>query len=225
MQNTAYIVSMRVLKHIVAVWMTLVIIAGFLIPIPDIPILEQSARNLFLHVPMWMAMYAMFLAGLVYSVRFLNDGNLTHDTKAASLTQVGIVFGICGLLTGSLWARFTWGTWWTFAEPKMNLSALTLLLFVSYFILRSAVDDPRKRAKLAAVYNVFAVTTVPFLLYVIPRQLPSLHPGADGNPAFSEVTAPELRLIFYPAVIGFIGLAVVLTNLSYRYRTLKNRPS
>ncbi len=214
---------MRVLKHIVAVWMTLVIIAGFLIPIPDIPILEQSARNLFLHVPMWMAMYAMFLAGLVYSIRFLNDGTLDHDTKAASLTQVGIVFGICGLLTGALWARFTWGTWWTFAEPKMNLSALTLLLFVSYFILRSAVDDPRKRAKLAAVYNVFAVTTVPFLLYVIPRQLPSLHPGADGNPAFSEVTAPELRLIFYPAVIGFIGLAVVLTNLSYRYRTLKNQ--
>ncbi len=216
---------MRVLKHIVAVWMTLVIIAGFLIPIPDIPILEQSARNLFLHVPMWMAMYAMFLAGLVYSIRFLNDGKLDHDTKAASLTQVGIVFGICGLLTGALWARFTWGTWWTFAEPKMNLSALTLLLFVSYFILRSAVDDPRKRAKLAAVYNVFAVTTVPFLLYVIPRQLPSLHPGADGNPAFSEVTAPELRLIFYPAVIGFIGLAVVLTNLSYRYRTLKNQQS
>lgn len=214
---------MRVLKHIVAVWMTLVIIAGFLIPIPDIPILEQSARNLFLHVPMWMAMYAMFLAGLVYSIRFLNDGTLDHDTKAASLTQVGIVFGICGLLTGALWARFTWGTWWTFAEPKMNLSALTLLLFVSYFILRSAVDDPRKRAKLAAVHNVFAVTTVPFLLYVIPRQLPSLHPGADGNPAFSEVTAPELRLIFYPAVIGFIGLAVVLTNLSYRYRTLKNQ--
>jgi heme exporter protein C len=216
---------MRVLKHIVAVWMTLVIIAGFLIPIPDIPILEQSARNLFLHVPMWMTMYAMFLAGLVYSIRFLNDGTLDHDTKAASLTQVGIVFGICGLLTGALWARFTWGTWWTFAEPKMNLSALTLLLFVSYFILRSAVDDPRKRAKLAAVYNVFAVTTVPFLLYVIPRQLPSLHPGADGNPAFSEVTAPELRLIFYPAVIGFIGLAVVLTNLSYRYRTLKNQTS
>jgi heme exporter protein C len=74
---------------------------------------------------------------------------------------------------------------------------------------------------LAAVYHVFAVTTVPFLLYVIPRQLSSLHPGADGNPAFSEVTAPELRLIFYPAVIGFIGLAVVLSNLSYRYRILQ----
>jgi heme exporter protein C len=170
---------------------------------------------------MWMAMYAVFMAGVVYSIRFLNSGELKNDTKAAALTQVGILFGICGLLTGSLWARFTWGTWWTFAEPKMNLSALTLLLFVSYFILRSAVDDPKKRARLAAVYHVFAVTTVPFLLYVIPRQLPSLHPGADGNPAFSEVTAPELRLIFYPAVIGFIGLAVVLSNLSYRYRILQ----
>jgi heme exporter protein C len=207
---------MRILLHVTAVWMTVVIVVGFLIPIPQIPILEQSARNLFLHVPMWMTMFVMFVTALVHSVRFLNSGNLDQDVRAEAYTKVGVVFGICGLITGSLWARFTWGAWWTFAEPKMNLSALTLLIFVAYFLLRSAVDDPIKRGKLAAVYHVFAVTTVPFLLYVIPRQLPSLHPGADGNPAFSEMTAPELRLIFYPAVIGFIALGVVLSDLTRR---------
>jgi heme exporter protein C len=207
-------------KYSVAVWVTLVIIIGFLIDIPEIQVLKESARNLFFHVPMWFTMYIAFLAGMVYSIRFLNSGKMDLDIKAETATQVGIVFGLCGLLTGSLWARFTWGTWWTFAEPKMNLAAVALLIYVAYFILRTAFDDPDKRARFAAVYNIFAASTIPFLLYVIPRQLPSLHPGADGNPAFSDMTAPELRIVFYPAIIGFIGLSIWLMNIVYRYKKL-----
>lgn len=208
-------------KYVVAGWMTIVIIVGFLIPIPDIPILKQSARNLFLHVPMWFTMAVCFSAGLVYSIKYLNSPDPETDRKAETATQVGLIFGICGLLTGSIWARFTWGTWWTFAEPRMNLSALGMMIYVAYFVLRTAFDDPEKRAKIAAVFNVFAATTIPFLLYIIPRQLPSLHPGAEGNPAFSEITAPELRYIFYPAVVGFIGLAVWISNIMNRYKRIK----
>lgn len=212
---------MKPWKYIVAVWLTLVITAGFLIPIPDIDILEQSARNLFLHVPMWFTMMIAFSVAFWYSVRYLNDENPLWDRKAETATSIGLIFGICGLLTGSLWARFTWGTWWTFAEPRMNLAALSMMIFVAYFILRSAFDDPAKRAKISAVYNIFGITTIPFLLYVIPRQLPSLHPGAEGNPAFSEITAPELRYIFYPAIIGFIGLAFWLMDILNRYKRIK----
>lgn len=208
-------------KIAVAVWMTLVILVGFSIRIPEIPVLEQSARNLFLHVPMWFTMFVAFFTGLVHSIRYLNTPDPDRDRKAASATLVGIVFGVCGLITGSLWARFTWGTWWTFAEPKMNLAALAMMVYVAYFVLRSAFDDAEMRAKLSAVYNVFAATTIPFLLYIIPRQLQSLHPGAEGNPAFSEITAMELRIIFYPAVIGFIGLAFWLIDLTVRYKRLK----
>jgi len=208
-------------KYIVAIWMTVVITAGFLIRIPDIAILEQSARNLFLHVPMWFTMMVMFLFSFYYSIRYLNDETLLWDTKAETATAVGLLFGICGLLTGSLWARFTWGAWWTFSEPRMNLSALSMLIFVAYFILRTAFNDPDKRAKISAIYNIFGVTTLPFLLYIIPRQLPSLHPGAEGNPAFSEITAPELRYIFYPAIIGFIGLAFWIKDIVQRYKALK----
>ena len=208
-------------KYAVAVWMTLVIVGGFLIPIPDIPILEQSARNLFLHVPMWFTMAVCFGAGLVYSIKYLNNPDPITDHNAETATQVGLMFGICGLLTGAVWARFTWGTWWTFAEPRMNLSALGMMIYVAYFVLRTAFDNPEKRAKIAAVFNVFAATTIPFLLYIIPRQLPSLHPGAEGNPAFSEITAPELRYIFYPAVVGFIGLAIWISNILNRYKKVK----
>ena len=216
---------MQTWKYVVAVWMTLVIISGFLIPIPEIDILEQSARNLFLHVPMWFTMMVAFSTAFVYSVRYLNSEDIRFDRKAETATAVGLMFGICGLLTGSLWARFTWGAWWTFAEPRMNLAALSMLIFVAYFILRSAFNDEVKRAKISAVYNIFGITTVPFLLYIIPRQLPSLHPGAEGNPAFSEITAPELRYIFYPAIIGFIGLSIWMMDILNRYKKIKQLSS
>src|SRR5690625_7670501 len=88
--------------------MTVVITAGFLIRIPDIAILEQSARNLFLHVPMWFTMMVMFLFSFYYSIRYLNDETLLWVTKAETATAVGLLFGFCGLLTGSRWARFNW---------------------------------------------------------------------------------------------------------------------
>ncbi|MGD8427827.1 MAG: cytochrome c biogenesis protein CcsA [Balneolaceae bacterium] len=210
-------------KYLVAIWMTAVVIASFLISIPDIPILKQSARNLFLHVPMWFTMAVCFVTGLVYSIKYLNAPSPELDRKAETATQIGLLFGVCGLLTGSVWARFTWGTWWTFAEPRMNLSALGMMIYVAYFVLRTAFDDPEKRAKIAAVYNVFAATTIPFLLYIIPRQLPSLHPGAEGNPAFSDITAPEMRYVFYPAVIGFIALAIWLIDILNRYKKVRHK--
>src|SRR5690554_648030 len=201
--------------------MTVVITAGFLIDIPKVPILEQTARNIFLHVPMWMAMFVMFSISFWYSIRYLNSPNSDFDIKASSAASVGMAFGICGLLTGSLWARFTWGAWWTFAEPKMNLAALAMMIYVAYFVLRTAFDDPEKRAKISAVYNIFAVTTIPFLLYIVPRQLTSLHPGAEGNPAFSEMTAAELRIVLYPAMLGFIALGVWIYNVVSRYKKVQ----
>lgn len=203
--------------------MTIVVASGILISIPKIPILEETARNIFFHVPMWMAMFAMFSISFFYSISYLNTPDLKKDIKAESAAKVGIVFGVCGLLTGSLWARFTWGTWWTFAEPKMNLAALAVMIYYAYFVLRSAFDDQEKRAKLSAVYNIFAVTTIPFLLYIVPRQLESLHPGAEGNPAFSEITAPELRFVLYPAFIGFIALSVWVYDVVYRYKLVQHQ--
>ncbi|TNE74137.1 ABC transporter permease [bacterium] len=204
-------------------WLSAVVILGLTISIPDIEILRQSARNLFFHVPMWFTMFVNFLISFYYSIKYLNKPKIEFDLRAESATATGILFGVCGLLTGSLWARFTWGAWWTFAEPRMNLSAVALLILAAYFVLRSAFDDPEKRAKMAAVYNIFAISTVPFLFYIIPRQLTSLHPGAEGNPAFSEVTSPILRFIFYPAVIGFISLSYWIYTNTFRYKRIAHQ--
>ena len=108
-------------------------------------------------------------------------------------------------------------------DPRQYMVSLQLLIYGAYFVLRSALDDPRKRSRIAAVYNLFAATTTPFLLYVIPRQMESLHPGAEGNPAFSEITDPLMRLVFYPAIIGFIGIFWIVYTQRVRISLLKYR--
>lgn len=203
----------RFVRNAVVVLLTGVLLAAFLLPLPRIKILEHTARNLIFHVPMWFTLMAAFFVAAYHAVGVLRTGSPFRDIRAREAARVGMVFGLLGLVTGMVWARFTWyvgsGLWWNF-DPKQTMAAVQLLIFGAYFVLRSGVDDPEKRARVSSVYLLFAAATAPFLLYVIPRQLPSLHPGAEGNPAFSEITHPNIRYVFYPAIIGFIGLFWVL---------------
>ena len=199
--------------------MTAVILGSFLLNIPKLNILEHTARNLYFHVPMWFTMLAAAGFSTYHSVQVLRTGESIHDIRAAEATRMGIIFGVLGLITGSIWARYTWyvgqGIWWNF-DPKQTMAAIGVLIYGAYFVLRSTIEVPRTRARLSAVYNLFASATLPLLLYVLPRQLDSLHPGAEGNPAFSDITHPIMRLVFYPACIGFIGLFWVLYNQRVR---------
>ena len=216
----------RRLRTLVVVWLTAVILGAFLLQIPRINILEHTARNLYFHVPMWFTMMAGFFVSAYHSLRFLSSGDMVRDVRAEQAARVGALFGILGLTTGIVWARFTWyvdaDIWWNF-DPKQTMAAAQLLIYGAYFVLRSAIDDPRQRGRIAAVYNLFAAVTVPFLLYVLPRQMESLHPGAEGNPAFSEITHPTMRLVLYPAFIGFIGLFWVLYTQRVRLRLAERR--
>ena len=216
----------QLVRNVVVFWLTAVILAAFLLDIPRINILEHTARNLYFHVPMWFTLMAAVFVSAYHSVRYLGSGEPVRDIRAAESARVAVLFGIMGLVTGIFWSRFTWyqGTniWWNW-DPRQSMAAVELLIYGAYFILRDSIDDPEKRGRIAAVYNIFAATTVPFLLYVLPRQMQSLHPGAEGNPAFSEITAPVMRLVFYPAIIGFIGLFWVLYTQRVRLRLLVER--
>jgi heme exporter protein C len=216
----------RFIRMAVVVWMTIVLLGAFLLDIPRLAILEHTARNLYFHVPMWFTMMAAFGVSAWHSLRLLGTNDPIRDVRALQAARVGAVFGILGLVTGMVWARFTWyvGTnlWWNF-DPKQTMAAVQLMIYGAYFVLRSALDEPRKRARIAAVYNLFAFVTVPFLLYILPRQMDSLHPGADGSPAFSDITHPIMRLVFYPAVIGFIGLFWLFYTQRVRAALLKSR--
>lgn len=186
-------------------------------------ILYESIRNQYFHVPLWFAMIFLFLGSVVYSVRYLRGYRADDDQRAVALTRIGILFGVLGLITGAIWAKFTWGAFWSW-DVKQNMTAVALLIYFAYFVLRSAFDDPEKQARISAVYNIFAFVALIPLIYVIPRMTDSLHPGAGGNPAFSQDDLDStMRMVFYPAVIGWTLLGYWIASLAYRYSRLQNR--
>lgn len=188
---------------------------------PFLNILEETIRNLFYHVPMWFAMMLLLLISVVYSILHLAQPEIEkYDIQATSFAVVGVLFGIVGILTGALWAKHTWGAYWSF-DVKQNTSAVALLIYLAYFVLRSSFDDMDKRARVAAIYNIFAFATLIPLLYIVPRMVDSLHPGMGGNPAFSKLDLDNtMRMVFYPAVLGWMMLGIWMSNLGGRIERL-----
>ena len=186
-------------------------------------ILSETIRNTYYHVPLWFAMMFIFIAAMVYSVRYLRSYSAEEDRMALALTQVGILYGILGLLTGAIWAKHTWGAYWSF-DPKQNMAAIAMLIYLAYLVLRASFEDEEKTARISAVYNIFAFATLIPLLYVIPRMVDSLHPGAGGNPAMGgEDLDNTMRLVFYPAIIGWTLFGIWMANVLFRLERLRDR--
>lgn len=199
------------------------IIGGLLIEVPRLPILNESIRNLYFHVTMWFSMMIILLVSFVGSIRYLSSSEENHDRLALHCTYVGITLGILGITTGSLWAKFTWGAFWV-NDPKLNGAAVTLLIYLAYMVLRNSIEDESKKPRVAAVYNIFAFVLLIVFLVILPRTTDSLHPGNGGNPAFSTYDLDNtMRLVFYPAIIGWSLLAWWLVQLSMRLSVIKER--
>jgi heme exporter protein C len=196
------------------------LIYGLLTTVPDLPIIEQSIRNLFYHVSMWFSMVAMMAGSFGNAIGFLRGENLLKDTRSVSLAETGMLFAFLGLFTGMMWAKFTWGAWWT-NDPKLNGSAITILIYLAYFVLRNGIEEPRKKARISAVYNIFAFVMMIVFIGILPRMTDSLHPGNGGNPGFNSYDLDNrLRLVFYPAVIGWILIGTWIAALRYRIKNL-----
>ena len=133
-----------------------------------------------------------------------------------------VVFGILGLITGMLWARYTWGTFWT-NDPKLNAAAVGMLIYSAYFVLRGSFTDDQQKAKVSAVYNILAFPAFLALVYILPRLTDSLHPGNGGNPGFNSYDRDRnMNLVFYSACAGFILLGVWITTLRVRLKKIHN---
>ena len=217
------------IRLIIGIWMVFVILGAFSfgglwLNIPNVPMLAHTARNLYFHVPMWFSMMAMTFLSAIHAFEYLRTRNLMSDIRSSNAAAIALMFGFLGLFTGIIWSRYTWyeGTniWWNF-DPKQSMAAIQVLIYGGYLALRGSLDDVERKARISAVYNGFAFAMVPFLLFVLPRQLDSLHPGSEGNPAFSEITDPVMRFVFYPAVIGFIGVAWLFYTQRVRLRCFK----
>lgn len=210
-------------KILGALLVTYSTIAGFLTSVPEKAILYESIRNLYFHVPMWFGMIALFTVSVYHSIKFLGTSKPEHDLKAVESINIGVIYGILGILTGAIWAKFTWGQAWSF-DVKQNFAAIALLLYFAYLVLRNAIDEEQKRAKISAIYNIFAFPMMVVLLFVLPRLSDSLHPGDGGNPGFNKYDLDSgMRAVFYPACLGWILIGYWIYTILYRVRSLENK--
>lgn len=210
-------------KWLTVVLITYIFIGGLLFEVPRLPILNETVRVMHFHVPMWFGMLFLFLASVVHAIKYLANGQLKDDIISSQLAVIGILFGTLGMATGMFWATFTWGEPWS-SDPKQNASAVGLLIYFAYFILRGSLQDEQQKARISAVYNIFAFAALIPLLFILPRMTDSLHPGNGGNPGFNAYDLDSnLRLVFYPAVIGWTLLGFWIATLKIRYRTLTEK--
>jgi heme exporter protein C len=210
------------------------VVAGFLLKVPRLPILNETIRNMFFHVCMWMAMMVLFTISVIHSIIYLNKQQHASDIKASSYATLGCVFGLLGYFTGIEWFSVTWitdqGQSWAgvFKEPKLIGAAIALLIYGAYFVLRGSFVDMDKRSRVSAVYNIFAFAMLFPSIWIIPRLVGSLHPGApggnSGNPALDKNDMDMgMRAIFYPAVIGWTLLGVWIATLKIRIELIRDK--
>lgn len=199
------------------------LIAGLLLDVPRLPILNETIRALHFHVTMWFGMIIMLVVAVVYSIKFLRTNDLKHDDMAIEFTNAAILFGVLGIVTGMLWAKFTWGDYWS-GDPKQNASAIGLLMYFAYLVLRNSLTDVHQRARIGAVYNIFAFAAFIPLIFVLPRLTDSLHPGNGGNPGFNAYDLDsKLRMVFYPAIIAWTLLGTWLSSVRVRLRRAERK--
>ena len=196
------------------------LIGGFLFEVPRREIFNETIRNLYFHVSMWFSMIIIFSVSVYNAIRYLKHNKPIYDHYASEAAKMGIVFGVLGLLTGMVWARFTWymadGEYWS-GDPKQNMTVIGLLIYLAYFVLRGSLTDEQQKARISAVYNIFSFSALIPLIYILPRMVASLHPGSAENSfdIYNNVNA-QMRMVFYPAVIGWTLLGWWIVTLRVR---------
>lgn len=208
-------------KVLAVVLMVYTLVGGFMVKIPNVPPLYESIRNQFFHVSMWFSMVIVLTTSLVYAYRYLRTGRVKYDILGAEYAYLGILFGVLGVITGSWWARFSWGAWWV-NDAKLNGAAITLLIYLAYIVLRNSIEDIQSKARISAVFNIFAYAAMVPLLFILPRLTDSLHPGNGGNPGFNIYDLNNtLRMVFYPSILGWTLLGMWFVSIRARIKLLQ----
>jgi heme exporter protein C len=177
-----------------------------------------AQRIIYFHVPVaWLSMLA-FGVTAIGSVVYLITSKRLWDSLAVSSAELGVVFTLAAMASGSLWAKPAWNTWWTW-DPRLTTYTIMFLLYVAYFMLRSAMDDPARRARFAAVYGIFAFLSVPITFMSI-RWWRTIHPVLiDPKSGFG--LSKNMMPVFFLSLIAFTLFYFVL--LIYRMRLERSR--
>jgi heme exporter protein C len=195
-----------ILKAILYIWIVLVILGAFLWA-PLASGLGEYTRIFYFHVPMaWLAVLS-FLISAVYSIQFIRRQRIEADMIAESANQLGLLFAILATVSGSIWAKVSWGSFWNW-DPRETSIFLLLLVYAAYFALRSAIDQPERKAMLSSVYSILAFVTVPFFVFIVPRVYASLHPDPLINPQGKIHMESRMLITFLASLAGFTALFI-----------------
>jgi heme exporter protein C len=192
-------------KYLLFLGMCVIIWFSFTTPAPQQTIGEAS-RIFYYHIPQaWICVVA-FAMSAYYSIKYLRKRNPLDDDLAADSARLGLIFCLLATLTGAVFAKITWGSFWNW-DPRETSIFILLLIYGAYFALRGAVEDEERRAALTSVYAIFAFITVPFLVFVLPRMVPSLHPSDSVISKNMKFTmGPLVRTIFFSSLTAFTVL-------------------
>jgi heme exporter protein C len=168
-------------------------------------------RIFYFHVGIaWIAGLALFVT-FVCSIIYLWRGeNRKYDIIASASVEIGVVFGVMVLLSGMLWARPVWNTWWTW-DPRLTTTAITEFLYVAYLMLRGAVDDPQRRARFSAVYGVIAFASVP-ITYFSTKWFNTIHPDLFNGQNLSPLT-DTMKPAMFISLAAFTVVYLVLLRM------------
>jgi heme exporter protein C len=159
---------------------------------------------------------------MLHSVLYLRRRRMEHDHQAAAAAEIGLMFCVLATVSGSLWAKAMWGSYWNW-DPRETSIFFLLLVYAAYLALRSAIEEPERRARLAAIYSAVAFVSVPFLIFVVPRIYFSLHPDPIINPSGKIDMDPRIRIAFFAMLLGFTGLYFWVQSLRVRVARLEHR--
>ncbi len=202
------------LKILLTIVMIIVIIASFLFANAAAGFPGESSRIMFFHVPQaWIAAIAFFIS-MISSCIYLSKRRILADLMAVTSAELGFLFCILATITGSIFAKIAWGSFWNW-DPRETSIVILLMIYGAYFALRSAVQDPERKGTFAAAYSILAFATVPFLFFILPRITVSLHPEDTMNPVKLKMDARFL-FVFLTSLLAYTGLFVWILNLKFR---------
>ena len=167
-----------------------------------------SQKIFYVHVPLAIVTLGGFVFGGICGVQYLRSGDPRHDLRSYTEIHQSLIFCIGALLTGSLWAKASWGHWWVWDEPTLVSFLIVFLLYATYQPLRFSIEDPERQSRYAAVFAVVAGAFVPINFIAVRLADPLIHPRVL-NQAGSDLP-DEMRVAFYTSLIGMALLFVTL---------------
>jgi len=208
-------------RLLIFLWIATTMVVA-LLRAPLVPVLQETTRVLYFHIPSaWITVLALGWS-MVNSLLYLIRRDLRNDDHAASAAELGLVFCIVATVTGSIWAKSMWGSWWNW-DPRETSIFFVLLIYGAYLALRGSIEGEEKRARLSAIYSIVAFVAVPPLIFIVPRIYSTLHPDPIINGSGKMDMDPMIRWCFFSMLLRFTFLFTWLQSLRVRVFRLERR--